>query len=454
MKKIITLILVSSLPLITNATHLRCGYISVKRLSGTNLTCRITVTVYTDTGSPVFFGGLVDFLDLGDGTPPIEVPETQGIYIGLGVAKASYTIDHTYPEPGQFTIAYMEPNRNGGIINFDNSISTLFYIETVINLDPFLGSFDTPDFLFDPFFHAKAGEPLSLSIGAFSLVDHVISYELSTPKRDRNQFVNNYRLPENIQLNPYTGLLTWDTKFQDQYYTGEFLFSVKIHLSKFINGNLYRLCTVERDIQIILTDHDSGSRISLKNALDENNRVYIPINESRTIKILYEPNDQNESTLSAYSTLNEDELQFSAYDSSSANIKVGILTLTSSAAIDRDNPYVITIRGRQTLGYPAFASDLCLLFYTRDLYPEIITRTEDTLAGITVTPNPISDYLKIQLPHQQAAQLTLLDLSGKIVLKKFINESCLVDVRELPSGLYIIKLQTGSARKTIKIIKD
>ncbi|MBX2944379.1 MAG: T9SS type A sorting domain-containing protein [Cyclobacteriaceae bacterium] len=308
--------------------------------------------------------------------------------------------------------------------------------------------------MFDPFFHAKADEPLSLSIGAFSLEDHVISYELSTPKRDKNQPVQNYRLPENLQINSFTGLLTWDTKFQGTYTTGEFLFAVKIHLSKVIDGNLYRLCTVERDIQIILTDHDSGSKISLKNPLDENNRVYIPINESRTIKILYEPNEQNESTLSAYSTLTEDELQFSTYDSSSANIKVGLLTLTSSAAIDRDNPYVITIRGRQPSMYPAYASDLCLLFYTRDLYPEIITRTEDTLAGISVMPNPVTDYLKIQLPHQQPAQLTLLDLSGKVVLKKFINETCMVDVRDLAAGIYIVKLQTGNGRRTIKIIKN
>ncbi|MBX2955970.1 MAG: T9SS type A sorting domain-containing protein [Cyclobacteriaceae bacterium] len=453
MKKIIALIFATALPLLACATHMRCGYISVKRLSGSNLTCRITITVYTNTGSPVLFGGESDLLFLGDGSPPINIPETPGIPLGLGIAKATYTIDYTYPGPGQYAIAYSEPNRNGGILNFDNSISTLFYIETTINLDPFLGSFDTPDFLFDPFFSAKVGEPLSLSIGAFSAEDHIISYELSTPKKDRNQVVQNYRFPENIHINPYTGLLTWDTKFQGQFRAGEFLFAVKIHLSKVINGNLYRLCTVERDIQIILTDHDSGSRISLKNPLDENNRVYIPINESRSIKILYEPNDQNESSLSVYSSLSENEIQFSTYDSSSANIKVGLLTLTSSASIDRDNPYVITIRGRQPSMYSAYASDLCLLFYTRDLYPEIITRTEDTLAGITVTPNPVTDFLKVQLPHQQPAQLTLLDLSGKMMLKKFMNESCVVDVRELPAGLYIIELRTGRARRTLKIIK-
>lgn len=100
-----------------------------------------------------------------------------------------------------------------------------------------------------------------------------------------------------------------------------------------------------------------------------------------------------------------------------------------------------------------YASDIVYMLYTRDLFPEIITRTEDTLAGITVTPNPVTDFLKVQLPHQQPAQLTLLDFSGKMMLKKFMNESCVVDVRELPAGLYIIELRTGRARRTLKIIK-
>lgn len=457
MKKIIVLILIIALPLVINATHLRCGYISVKRLSTSNLSCKITLTVFVNSGSPIAFGnGLLSF---GDSSVPVLIPEGSVVNrpdLGPNIGMATFSVDHIYPGPGQYIIGYTETSRNAGIINVDNSISTEFYTETVINLDPFLGLFDTPDFLVDPFFIAKLGSNLSLSVGAFSSEDFIITYELSTPLRNKSIAVNNYRLPESFKINPHNGLITWDTRYLDGYYAGEYLFAIKIHLSKYIDGNLYRLCTMLRDFQIILVDGEPGGEISDNVTLDENSRIYLPQGSSKTIKVFYEPNLQPSTTLSAFSTLaeNSDALSFTTYDSSTANIKVGVLTLTSHASIIRDNPYIITVRGTHRIeNNLMYASDIVYMLYTRDLFPEIITRTEDTLADITVTPNPVTDYLKIKLPQQQPAQLILLDLSGKIVLKEFINDSCWVDVRELPTGFYIVELRTGSARRTIKIIK-
>ncbi|MBK7650935.1 MAG: hypothetical protein IPJ20_09570 [Flammeovirgaceae bacterium] len=48
------LILISFLN--AEATHLRAGEITLQRVSCTSLTFRITITVYTDTGSPIKFG--------------------------------------------------------------------------------------------------------------------------------------------------------------------------------------------------------------------------------------------------------------------------------------------------------------------------------------------------------------------------------------------------------------
>ncbi len=455
MKKILTLLLFSTMLIYTSsATHLRCGYISVKRLSNTNLNCRITLTIFVNAGSPVAFGnGLLNF---GDSSTPVLIPEGSVVIrpdLGSSVGMATFSIDHFYPGPGRYNISYNETGRNAGIINVDNSSTTFFSIETSISLDPFLGKYDTPDFLVDPFFIAKLGSNLSLSIGAFSSEDFVISYELSSPS---GIYDHRYRLPENFKVNPHNGLITWDTKYLDGYYAGEYLFAVKIHLSKYIDGNLYRLCTMLRDFQIILVDNEPQGIISDNSSLDENNRIYLSEGSNKTIKVFYEPNPSENTTLNAFSTLSEnpDAFSFTTYDSAGAHIKVGVLTLTSSSTIIRDNPYIITVRGTHRIeNNLMYASDIVYMLYTRDLFPEIITRTEDTLAGITVTPNPVTDFLKVQLPHQQPAQLTLLDFSGKMMLKKFMNESCVVDVRELPAGLYIIELRTGRARRTLKIIK-
>src|SRR5689334_15167167 len=65
-------------PVVTYATHLRAGQITVERVGCSSLQVKITVTVYTDTGCGggcVLFGGVQDVLDFGDGTN-VLVPET------------------------------------------------------------------------------------------------------------------------------------------------------------------------------------------------------------------------------------------------------------------------------------------------------------------------------------------------------------------------------------------
>src|SRR5688572_1984751 len=108
-----------------SATHLRAGEITVERMNCLNRTFRITVTVYTDTGSPVRFGGEQDILDFGDGNR-VLVPETPNTpYPGApNVGYASYSIQWTYAGPGQYTISYLEPNRNEGVLNIENSVLT------------------------------------------------------------------------------------------------------------------------------------------------------------------------------------------------------------------------------------------------------------------------------------------------------------------------------------------
>ncbi|MBX2945908.1 MAG: gliding motility-associated C-terminal domain-containing protein [Cyclobacteriaceae bacterium] len=254
------------------ATHLRAGQIVATRISCTGLTFRITVTVYTNTGSPVLFGGEMDYLDFGDGTPPKLVPETPNIIdpaLGQGVGTASFTIEHTYPAPGRYTISYIEPNRNGGVLNMDNSISTTFYIETQINIDPFFGCNNTPQLLIPPIDRACVGVAFFHNPGAFDPDGDSLSYEFVIPFRDRNQTVANYRNPNNqnfynnfatgneagngpptFTINPVDGTIIWDAPGRQ----GEYNIAFIIVEWRKINGVWYRLGFVRRDMQIIVED--------------------------------------------------------------------------------------------------------------------------------------------------------------------------------------------------------
>lgn len=254
------------------ATHLRAGQIVATRVSCTGLTFRITVTVYTNTGSPVLFGGEMDYLDFGDGTKPILVPETPNTNdpaLGPGVATASFTIEHTYPGPGRYIISYIEPNRNGGVLNMDNSISTTFYLETQINIDPFFGCNNTPQLLIPPIDRGCTGVAFFHNPGAFDPDGDSLSYEFVVPFRDKNQTVANYRDPNHpsfytnypnaneagtgpptFTIDPIDGTIIWDAPGAQ----GEYNIAFIVVEWRKVQGVWYKLGFVRRDMQIIIED--------------------------------------------------------------------------------------------------------------------------------------------------------------------------------------------------------
>jgi len=48
----------------------------------------------------------------------------------------------------------------------------------------------------------------------------------------------------------------------------------------------------------------------------------------------------------------------------------------------------------------------------------------------------------------------LFDVSGKLVLSKTITESTELDIKELPQGVYFLKVSTDDKSGTYKIVKQ
>jgi hypothetical protein len=257
------------------ATHLRAGEIIVERVNCPSLTFRITITVYTNTkNTTVLFGGDQDVLDFGDGTPTVLVPETPNtIRLDLNpdgsVATASFTTEHTYAGPGKYLISYREPNRNEGVLNMDNSVNTTFYIETLINIDPYFGCNNTPKLLIPPIDRGCKGVAFFHNPGAYDPDGDSLSYEMKVPFSDRNTEVVNYRDPNNAKfytnfgssnenangpptfaINPITGTITWDAPGA----IGEYNIAFHVVEWRKIGGVWYPIGYVRRDMQIIIED--------------------------------------------------------------------------------------------------------------------------------------------------------------------------------------------------------
>lgn len=445
MKQIVLLIFLAFSSIIGSASHLKGGYISVKRIS--SLTYDVTVTVFTDndcTGC-VLFGSELSVLDFGDGSN-ILVPS------GLSnVGIASQTVRHTYPAIGTYTIFFSEPSRNGGVINMTNSEGIPFYIETIINFDPMLAFHSTPEFLVGPVFEVKLGSPFSQSLGVRSDDDVINSYELGTPLRNKETLIENYKLPENFMINPHNGLITWDTKFEGQYRAGEFTFNVKVHLYKKINDRLIKICTISRDVQIIVTENAENIDVSSNTVVDENGRIYLPPIESKTIKVFFQAStNPSNIQLNAFTELNDTPaFSFSSYDSSDSRIRVGVLTFTADLSFDREQPYLIVVRGMKN----EIAHDVSYLFFMRDLQPEVITGIAEELDEFTLYPNPATDFITVSLPENRNTLISIRDQKGDLLNSVQATGRIILDVRHLSQGIYYCTILARARIKTLKFIK-
>ena len=286
---VMIMFLLVSLPQKLWATHLRAGEIIVERVDCAALTFRITIIVYTDTGSEVRFGeGLLDF---GDGSDPFLLPIIENniaatvlddgtiitnaidaTNLGNQVASASLTIEHTYSSPGRYTIGYVEPNRNEGVLNIDNSVNTTFYVETQIDSDPFLGCNNTPVLLFPPIDRGCTGVAFFHNPAAFDPDGDSLAYELVVPQKEFGVVVDGYEPlndpslyedfatgaednmnPPEFFIDAITGEVTWNAPDR----VGEYNIAFIVKEYRKIRGEFFLLGFVTRDMQIIVEDCDN-----------------------------------------------------------------------------------------------------------------------------------------------------------------------------------------------------
>ncbi|MBX2894504.1 MAG: gliding motility-associated C-terminal domain-containing protein [Cyclobacteriaceae bacterium] len=256
------------------STHIRAGEITLRRIDCTSLTFLVTINMYTDTGSPIKFGD--GDLRFGDGSDPVRTPERPNTFppgLPAEVGFVTFSIQHTFPGPGRYTISYLEANRNEGVLNIANSVNTTFYIETQIIIDPFLGCSNTPVLLIPPVDKACTGVAFFHNPGAYDPDGDSLSYEFTIPKKDKNSNANAYFDPNHksfydkiglnygtaneagtgapiFTINPVTGTITWDAPGAP----GEYNIAFKIIEWRKINGVWINQGYVVRDMQIIVED--------------------------------------------------------------------------------------------------------------------------------------------------------------------------------------------------------
>lgn len=424
-----------------HATHIRGGEVKLQLVNCNSLSITATIILYRNVSTPEDIqvgGGIVDF---GDGIT-IVIPEGgfTKTYIGNEVERNAYTLEHTYSSLGSYNVGYVELNRNGGIINMTNSVTTPFYINSNIVLDSFLGcASSTPDFLSDPIFEFSISDIIEYSFAATSIDDNKLRYSIVTPKQGIGTIAEGFYLPDNISIDTLSGMFRWDTS-KGRVLEGEYSFAVKVSQFREMDGVYYQFGYNVRDVQLILNDTNSTLSVSDDLVVSNMNRMLLESDDEVNVVISLTDGNSTENFFEVLSELSASNLVFETISNSSTESEL-IVTILSNDNIVRDNPYIITVRATSIyVNGQINYKDRNYVIYTKNIIePNLITANSNRLVmkNRYVYPVPASQYIYL-FNEKYDDIVSLYTLQGKLIKKENIGASKCVWVGDLSEGKYLV----------------
>jgi gliding motility-associated-like protein len=265
------------------ASHLVAGEITYRSIDATCHDYEITVTTYTDyVGVSHAADNCSVVVYFGDGTSAtanrslvpsendaaLSVPVPCGPSAGNGMPlsligypqypnfkKNIYRVDHVYPGSGSYIIAIKVPDRVAGICNIFNSDNILFYLQSVLVINDFIGCNQySPQLSTVPLDMACVNHCFYHNPGAFDPEGDSLSYSLS-PCYDTTQapLAQWSPLPVtasgSLSIDPVTGLMSWCSPPDICSY------NICIRITKWKKwfGTWYNMGYVQRDMEIIVS---------------------------------------------------------------------------------------------------------------------------------------------------------------------------------------------------------
>ncbi len=252
--KLVFIFLLTLLSLNVFSTHNRAGEITYTHVSG--FTYKFTVTTYTKKSN-----GSIDAdrqrlgVSWGDGTFD-SLDRVSQIEISPDIFENKYVGIHTYAGPFTYVVGMSDPNRIDQIININNSVNTLFYLEdTVKIINPnIIGYNNSPQLLNPPIEYGNVGEIFIHNPNAFDPDGDSLTFSIIAPLQSNGLPVSGYTPPNliapgpnnQLTINQQTGELKWDAPQRIGIY------NVAILIREY-RGGVY-IGSVLRDLQIFIAE--------------------------------------------------------------------------------------------------------------------------------------------------------------------------------------------------------
>lgn len=76
-----------------------------------------------------------------------------------------------------------------------------------------------------------------------------------------------------------------------------------------------------------------------------------------------------------------------------------------------------------------------------------------TLSGVKIFPNPAKDVLNIQSETEELTKVSITDLNGRVV-KEVSNNLAQISLGDLSKGIYMVTIESATAKKVEKLIVE
>jgi hypothetical protein len=450
---LLILVLFSSACPYALATHLKGGEITHRVDQQNPLKVHIELTLYLNTRSPI--SEHVVTLHLGDGsTKRVPFDEQKDERAPFGEFIRIFRTEHVYANTGSYRIWYIGINRNEGVINLPNSIAHTLIVYTDIGLNPQVGAYHSPLLLAPPIMRAILGQPFRHNLTAYDPNGDSLAYELAVPMTTDVSaiqagpvLVPDYLFPSQFSINARTGEIFWEKAGAtgDKILAGEY--AVAVRITKYRKRQV--LCHLVRDFHIMVVQASFQPEMPVvQNAealeLSPENKLQPPLRQPLAIKLQVEQHEANPIRLTAYSELLLGRFPATFSTEEGEGSVSGLFRMVPQARHLRPLPYLITFRA--TYFYPdhplqPVEQDLTLeLLLAEDhLVPKPLLPTNNR---IQIFPNPVRDFLQIDLPEHPEGLLVIYSLDGREVFRWSLRNRQNIIPRhpDLQSGVYLYSL--------------
>lgn len=412
------------LPMLVQAIHIMSGHISYTVDDQNPLKYNFTLKLYTSAWSQAHDAEVE--MHMGDGNV-VVVPWASYVYYSRNYHTPTFHWSYTYGQEGDYTVAWIGPNRSSHIVNLPaQADTTRAYIYTEVKARSSMPNKHSVKLAGIPVFEAYVGEAMTQNFLAYDADGDKLFYSLVAPKTPTSTegvvAVPGYEHPEGLTINEY-GELRWNnpsvkgryeaavlvTEQRNGIVVGSTLVGITIHVDE--RAGQPHLTLLNKDQQAVREDGSiqawPNQPLKLEYYLQKSTNAEQPLfaryfSEIDTLNL-------TEATLAVRDTVNGLALT---------------LTFTPTPAMERASPYLIGVRGRGTdYENTDLWSSTYWDYYVEDDWDFVYvyvgeqqpTAADDELkkAGFILYPNPVADKFVVEAPDMPGMFVHLYDATGK-----------------------------------------